>query len=145
MIIYRYLFVIVSPRVLITTVRTGHKWMDINSRLLLARNKTPVYYYTLWLLMAEQYDYCSVYKKSSVQLQISQLSVLITKRSFENQHACMEWPINNGFNWSCWLKKSHLKIIMTALKMLENISKMCWRIWILTGMSKVLSKRFKIM
>ena len=53
---------IVSPRVLITTVHVGHKWTDTNLILPLAWNTTSLDYYTVWLSMDEQYDYCSVYK-----------------------------------------------------------------------------------
>ncbi len=47
----------VNPWVLITTVRAGHKWMDTNSRLRLARITIPVDYCTAGLPMDEQYDY----------------------------------------------------------------------------------------
>ncbi len=55
---------IVNPWVLITTVRVGNKQMVTNSRLLLARITTLVYYCTAWLPMAEQYDYIRAIKNT---------------------------------------------------------------------------------
>ncbi len=57
----------VNPRVLITKVRVGHKQMDTNSRLHLARITTLVDYCTAWLPMAEQYNYVCAITNTSIE------------------------------------------------------------------------------